>query len=337
MPVSVDIHQPVLVNTLGHCAGVLIFGSFLYLFLRDRRRARQQTSLLPAAAALLALLWNAGSVLVLAAPNSETSALRLLVAVSFSALSLLPAVLLQLSLNRRYPFIWRSGYVVSAVAMSLHAAELFTPADSNLHQWGVNLISIAFGVLTGIAILALARRGKRAETPRVMGAMASFLLAISFVHFGAAHNTHALSGELAIHHGGIPLAMLVLLGDYRFFLLDVFLRLLANATLASAFMVAAVEINDRFKVLSRAAEQPFSRAMLVIGVCLGLIAFASARNLLQRTLTRVVFRRSGIERLLQQIASAGAVAASEKEYLQSTAEETARFFRAFAESARRRN
>ena len=59
------------------------------------------------------------------------------------------------------------------------------------------------------------------------------LFAMSFVHFGTGHASQAWSSELVVHHAGIPLALFVLLQDYRFVLLDAFVRFLANALLAA--------------------------------------------------------------------------------------------------------
>jgi len=67
MPDWLSIHEPVLVNTIGHCAGVVIFGMLLYFFLLNWRRSREERSRLPAIAAGLALLWNIGSLVALAA------------------------------------------------------------------------------------------------------------------------------------------------------------------------------------------------------------------------------------------------------------------------------
>ena len=62
---ALSIHEPLLVNTLGHCAGAIVFGIFLALVIRDRQRG----SRLLMAAAVLALLWNAGSLAVLLLPS----------------------------------------------------------------------------------------------------------------------------------------------------------------------------------------------------------------------------------------------------------------------------
>src|ERR1017187_10417291 len=53
MPDWLSIHEPVLVNTIGHCAGAVIFGMLLYFFLVNRRRAGDERSSLPAMAAVL--------------------------------------------------------------------------------------------------------------------------------------------------------------------------------------------------------------------------------------------------------------------------------------------
>src|SRR5579862_2635881 len=99
MPDRLSIHEPVLVNTIGHCAGVIVFGILLYLFVVNWRRAREDRTSLPAVAAALAMLWNIGSLIGIATgPNSGIVA-DLIVAGSFSVLSLLPAVLLHISLE----------------------------------------------------------------------------------------------------------------------------------------------------------------------------------------------------------------------------------------------
>src|ERR1041384_7403950 len=99
MPDWLSIHEPVLVNTIGHCAGAVIFGILLYLFLVNWRRAREERSSLPALAAALAMLWNVGSLIALASGASGGFTVDIIVAASFSVLSMLPAVLLHISLK----------------------------------------------------------------------------------------------------------------------------------------------------------------------------------------------------------------------------------------------
>ncbi len=61
MPDRLSLHAPVLVNTLGHCAGAIVFGILLYFLSLDWRRDRRGRGALPCVAAALALLWNLGS------------------------------------------------------------------------------------------------------------------------------------------------------------------------------------------------------------------------------------------------------------------------------------
>jgi hypothetical protein len=56
MPDWISIHEPVLVNTIGHSAGVLIFGMLLYFLLINRLRSREDRSRLAVLAAALAML-----------------------------------------------------------------------------------------------------------------------------------------------------------------------------------------------------------------------------------------------------------------------------------------
>ena len=59
------MNESLLVNMLGHSAGVLIFGIFLVLLVRDRAARRLRGGVKSILAALLALIWNVASLIVL--------------------------------------------------------------------------------------------------------------------------------------------------------------------------------------------------------------------------------------------------------------------------------
>ena len=102
----------------------MIFDSFLYFFWRSQHAWRDRGVWLSASAAGLALFWNAGSLLVLAFADTRQTEPAALIAFSFSVLSLLPAVLLHLSLDRCFRWVWLLGYALSAVTVGLHFVEL---------------------------------------------------------------------------------------------------------------------------------------------------------------------------------------------------------------------
>jgi two-component system, LytTR family, sensor kinase len=304
------VNESLLVNTLGHSAGVLIFSIFLVLLLRDRAARRLRGGVKSMVAALLALVWNLASLIVLGSDSPDTRFIRITIAIGFSVLSLLPAVLFDLCLERRHRVLVRSGYALSSLATVLHIAELFQD-NASYHRWALTSITIGFGILTLIATVFVYREGHdRATTSRVAGTMSLFLLAMSFVHLGSGHARQIWSHELAFHHAAIPLALLVLLQDYRFILLDAFFRFLANVFLAALFVFGAVEA-WRLELLP-AADTPFHIALLLAGACLVLVLFALARGGVQRALTRLIFRRPNEEALLRDLKTN---VRSEEEYI----------------------
>src|SRR5579872_3913391 len=148
-----NAHEPVLVNTIGHSAGAIIFGIFLYLLLRDRAATRLRGSWGTVAAAALAFLWNLGSLAGIVAASRTNSEPEALLAFTFSILSVLPAVLFDLSLQDSLRPLARIGYLLSAVAAALHFGNVRTPAFL--------LITVGFAILTAIAVAALAMQHDR--------------------------------------------------------------------------------------------------------------------------------------------------------------------------------
>lgn len=308
------VNESLLVNTLGHSAGVLIFGIFLYLLIKDRAGQRQPGGTKPMIAAALAIVWNLASLLALRPGSGDGLGQALAVAAGFSVLSLLPAVLFDLCLEGGNRTLVHLGYALSAIAVVLHVAEIFVEGD-RFHRWGLILITAGFGLLTLIAALPrVLRPSPRGSASRLVGTMLLFLLAMSFVHFRGQHLNKAWSQELAFHHAAIPLALLILLQDYRFVLLDAFVRFLANVFLAAIFVFGAVEL-WRSGVVST-HMQPFEQALLLIGACLLLIAFAMTRSWLEQALTALIFRRADEAAL---VADLKAPVREEEDYLQRAA------------------
>ena len=300
---TLEVHEPLLVNALGHSAGAVIFAIFLYLLLRDRGGARLTDSKRAIAATALALTWSLASLALMLGNNA------FLIAISSSALSLLPAVLLDVSLVGKFPWIKRAGYLLSASAIAAHTAELFGQF-ADLHRPALILITIGFG---GLTILAAVKGG-----PRLLASMALFLFAMSFVHLqtGVPHNTWTV--ELLLHHAGIPLSLFVLLQDYRSVLADALLRFLANLLLACAFAM----------LLLRAMEWlPVAYLRIPAGALL-FILFAMARGSVQRLLTKLVFRRGDLAEALRQLKAGPEAPLNEERYKHWVRLRIADFFQA---------
>jgi two-component system LytT family sensor kinase len=292
------VNESLLVNALGHSAGVLIFGIFLYLLIQDRAARRLAGSTKSMLAAALAFLWNLASLIVLGLNSSASTTAEITAACGFSVLSLLPAVLFDLCLRDRLRVLVRLGYALSALAIVFHLAEL-TLNSSQYHRLGLALIIFGYGALTCIAALNFFTTRDRATTSRLVGTMLLFLLAMSFVHFRGEHAAQIWSRELAFHHAAIPLALLVLLQDYRFVLLDAFLRFLANIFLAAVMTSTAVAA-WRLQLLPNPST-PFLQALYLAGVCILLVLFALLRGWVQELLTHLVFRSPNQEALFDRL------------------------------------
>jgi two-component system, LytTR family, sensor kinase len=323
-----NIHEPQFVNILGHAAGTIIFGIFVYLLLLDRAETRLRGSWLSVAAAGLACLWNVGSLAVLITFANHADQARLFVLFSFAILSLLPAVLLHISLDegRFWPMIG-FGYALSLVAVGMHIREFLRPGQL-YQQRGLLVITVGFAILTVLSVGAVILRGpgnRRARASRIFGTMCSSLFAMSFVHFGSGHPAHAWSSELVLHHAGIPLALFVLLQDYRFVLLDAFVRFLANALVAAILTFVAIRIAFPWiAVDERLTGDPLNEALLLLSLCLLLIGFALARGQVQKWLTKVVFRRPDLNESIRAIESRG-LSGEEVEFLEWAAKHLAQF------------
>ncbi|MBI1354909.1 MAG: hypothetical protein GC160_11230 [Acidobacteria bacterium] len=295
------IHFPVLINVLGHVAGTAAFGALLALLVRAALRDPAGSARAPLAAAGLALFWNLGSLAVLLSPQGGAVA-EAVASLSFAVLSLLPGVLLDLALGREHRWLRTGGYLVSATAALAHLAEAFgLPWGS--HELGLNLITYGFGALAVLAAILLARgRGAdRGASMRTLAAMSLFLLAASFVHFGVDHGPASWTHELLLHHAGIPLALFVLLQDYRFLLLDVFVRLLGAALLAACLatgLLAAAQALGLVR-LDRAAAIPLA-AFLTLTTA-AIVAFPWVLDRLRGWVQGALFRRRQVAGAIDEL------------------------------------
>src|ERR1039457_1825991 len=324
MAAYVNWRDPILINTIGHTAGVLLFGVIIALLVRHGRTDGMRHVMLSLIAAVLALSWNIGSLTVLASPHPDSQAIEIVITTSFSMLSLLPAVLLQVALQGRHRLIVGAGYVVSVLAAALHFSELLS-SRAGLHQAGLVLIVLGFGILTVTAFFLGRSRsvkvpGKKAEWISLAGLL---LFTSSFVHFGYEHISSPWAAEIAWHHIGIPVALIVLLQDYRFLLLDTYIRFLVNSGLAAVYITTILVLTQRFRLWDLLRSSLFLTGMSLVGLCLSLILFALLRNALQAWVSRVVFRRTSVDDCVKEIVKEAASARTEEELLARAAQQAA--------------
>lgn len=322
---GVSLHNPVFVNTLGHTFGLLIFGFLLILLIRgwDRPGRRQRAAAM--VALCLAFLWNLGSLIGLGCTRSDGQISDGLVAVNFSILSLLPAVLLAVVLSHRYHVLVRIGYVISACSVALHFAELRFPS-SHLHEIALLLITTGFGALL-ITLLFLSMRTS-ASGVALTDIVCLLLFTASFLHFAYGHSSAAWTNEIAWHHASIPLALIVLLRDYRLLVLETFMRFMANVVLAGLFAGLLYWVVQSGRVLEYARGHAFMTALLLALFCCSLVFFADFRVLVQTRLTRSVFPHGDLNLSSKQILLIASETHSERELLERGAAQISKFVNA---------
>ena len=121
----------------------------------------------------------------------------------------------------------------------------------------------------------------------------------------------------------------MLLQDYRFVLLDAFVRFLANALLAAILTFALFRIAFHWILVGQQPPvNPLYEALLLLGFCLLLIAFALIRGQIQQWLTKVVFRRADLTKALQEIRSRAILFSEEREFLGWAADQVGQFMSA---------
>lgn len=320
---DVTTHLPILINALGHLAGITAFGAFLILLIRSVRAGSRTGIGLPAAAAALAVCWNAGSLAVLFSPAGSGTG-EIVASLSFAVLSLLPCVLLHLALEWQYRWLRLAGYVVGIVASGIHLAEAIDFGRAS-HELGVQLITYGFGALAVIAavLLSRGRADHRAAGMRAFAAMSLFLLAASFVHFGAEHGPGSWAHELVFHHAGIPLALFVLLQDYRFLLLDVFVRLLGTAVLAALFAAALLVLGGQLGFLALQDADALGVAVFLALAAAAIVAYPFVRDRLRAWVQAALFRRGDAAAVVKSLRPSPAV--DERDFLEEASKRIAQF------------
>ncbi len=314
------VHFPILLNVLGHSAGITAFGAFLALLFRSPRRGMRA----PAVAAGLALCWNLGSLVVLLA--EQGSALQgTVAAASLAVLSILPCTLLHLALQGEHRWLARAGYCIGSCAAAIH---LSSAADLQVASQAVGISLIMYGfsavAIVGAALL-LARRNTLRSGPgmRFLAAMALFLLAASFVHFGRFHESGAWLHELALHHAGIPLALFVLLQDYRFLLLDVFVRLAGAGLLAASFAGSLLWLADSLGLARTEESTALGVAVFVVGSGAIIVSYPALLQRLGVWVENALFRRKNAHEAARAIRALAAE--SEAAYLEQASRTVADF------------
>jgi two-component system, LytTR family, sensor kinase len=239
-----------LINLLGFTLGIALYGMLLVMVARHRRAANEKFSpdFLLLMTAVLGILWNFGElfVFVLRDFGRETVS-PIFPAVAYSALGFLPSVVVHSSWknseseNRNARWLTIFAYSLSAFAAVLHfRSALFSGVAPSSGALQV----LTFGSLVLLAALLVFNFRQTLEK-KMIWATALLVFFVSALHLSGDSEEKYWFVELVAHQSSLPLAIAILMQNYRFAFADLFLKralsliLLTLAAFALYVFVAA--------------------------------------------------------------------------------------------------
>jgi two-component system LytT family sensor kinase len=196
-----------LINLLGFTVGIALYALLLVMVVRPRKKI----DWLLCATGILGILWNFGEFMSFVWRDfRQTEIPSIVTAVSYSALGFLPSLVMQNAGRRRLAY--------PAYALSIFAAFLHLRADPPPSALALQLLTV------GAVLLLIASFIFKPENKIVL-VTALIIFAVSALHLSI-HNGEERSWliELITHQSSLPLALAILLQDYRFAFADLFLK-----------------------------------------------------------------------------------------------------------------
>ncbi|MGI8639142.1 MAG: histidine kinase [Pyrinomonadaceae bacterium] len=236
-----------LINLLGFTVGVALYALLFVMVVRHRKaKDKFPFDLLLFATAVLGFLWNIGELSVFIWQDFGIGKVSpVLLAISYSALGFLPSVVVHSawknseSENSQARLLAFAAYGLSILASLFHlqSAVFFNTAPSDLA-----LQILTFGALALIAGLLIFNFKQPLENKTVW-ITALLVFAVSALHLSSQNEGNSWLVELIAHQSSLPLALAILLQDYRFAFADLFLKralsLMLLASLAFGLYVFA--------------------------------------------------------------------------------------------------
>ncbi|CAN5466345.1 hypothetical protein BH18ACI1_BH18ACI1_11830 [soil metagenome] len=227
-----------LINLLGFTVGVALYALLLVMVVRHRKsKDKFPFDLLLFATAVLGLLWNIGELSVFIWQDFGIGQVApVLLAISYSALGFLPSVVVHSawknseSENPLARLLTFAAYGLSILASLFHlrSAVFFDAAPSSLALQILTFGSLA--LLGGLLIFNF----KQTLENKTVWITALLVFAVSALHLSSQNEGNSWLVELIAHQSSLPLALAILLQDYRFAFADLFLqRALSLMLLAS--------------------------------------------------------------------------------------------------------
>jgi len=302
------LNAAALINLLGFTVGIALYALLLLMVVRHRQaKEKDATDFLLLLTAVLGLLWNTGELAALFwkdFANAQVS--PFLLAVSYSALGFLPSVVVHSAWknnegeSRNVRWLTFTAYSLSVFAAFLHfQSTIFNrvaPSDPALRV-------LTFGSLALLAGLLIFTFRQKIQNKAIwISALSVF--AVSALHLSGQQEEKSWLIELVAHQSSLPLALAILLQDYRFAFADLFLkRALSLLLLASVafglYVFVAVPLLAWHETHDRNDVQA---AVLVIALWMTTaLVYPSLHKFAVWLVDKIILRRVNYEKLQAEI------------------------------------
>lgn len=234
-----------LINLLGFTVGVALYALLLAMVVRHREtKKRFSFDFLLLTTAVLGLLWNVGELSVFVWNDFGSARVSpILLAISYSALGFLPSVVVHSAWknseneNSNVRWLTFAAYALSIFAGLLHfQSAIFSNAAPSALALQILTVG-SLGLLAGLLIFAF----RQTVEKKAVWITALLVFAVSALHLSSQAEENSWFVELVAHQSSLPLALAILLQDYRFAFADLFLKralsLLLLASLAFGLYV----------------------------------------------------------------------------------------------------
>ena len=298
-----------LINLLGFTVGVALYALLFVMIVRHRKsKARFSFDFPLFTTAVLGFLWNTGELVdFIWRDFYQVSLSPILQAISYSALGFLPSVVVYSAwknsdnAEKKVRLLTFLAYGLSAFASLLHfhSAIVFGSAPSDLALRILTFGSLA--LLVGLLVFTF----RQTLEKKAVWITALLIFAVSALHLSSQKEENSWLVELVAHQSSLPLALAILLQDYRFAFADLFLKralsLLLLASLAfGLYVFAAVPLLAWHETHDRNDVQA---AVIVLTLWMTTaLVYPSLHKFAVWLVDKIILRRANYENLQKDIA-----------------------------------
>jgi hypothetical protein len=213
---------------LGFTVGIALYALLFLMVVRHRQsKEKNAPDFLLLLTAALGLLWNAGELATLFWKDfAAVQVSPLLIAAAYSALGFLPSVVVhsawksEENSNKNVGWLTVAAYFLSAFAALLHFQSAIF---SRFAPSALALRVLTFGSLALLAGLLIFTFRQKIQNKAIwISALSVF--AVSALHLSGQQEEKSWLIELVAHQSSLPLALAILLQDFRFAFADLFLK-----------------------------------------------------------------------------------------------------------------